>query len=171
MALTVEDGTGLTAADSYGTEADASTYVSGRYGAADAFAVGTAAQQEQWLRLAAQQLDLDYGSRLKGTRKLVGQGLLWPRKDVVDNEGYEVDNSSVPTRVKYSQFEYARRIAAGTDPLPDLERGGSVRRQKVDVIEVEYFEKATSTTTFQVVDNYMAPYLFASKSEVFFQRS
>ena len=40
--------------------------------------------------------------------------------------------------------------------VPDLERGGEIKRVKADVVEVEYMEGANSTTTFTAIDGLLA---------------
>jgi hypothetical protein len=170
MALTVEDGTGLAAADSYISEANADAYAVARYGATDPFAVLTTAQQEEKLRLAAQELDGEYLERLKGVRKTQLQGLAWPRKNVRDLDDYAVDADSVPVVVQEAQVEYARRITDGTDIHPDQERGGRVKREKIDVIDITYMDGAPASTIFDQVDRMMRSLLTGGRSEFRMER-
>ena len=74
MALVVEDGTGLSTAESYISVADADTYHSDR---GNALWTGTDAVKEEALRQATEYLDATYD--WKGSISLTTQALNWPR--------------------------------------------------------------------------------------------
>jgi hypothetical protein len=170
MALIVEDGTGKVDAESYISVADAITYVTARYGSADAFVTADTAEQERTLRLATQDNDSVYGPRLLSTPNSDTQALLWPLAAFTDIYGREIANTDIPNRLGYAVAEAARRVAAGDELYPDLERGGSVKRERVDVLEVEYLDRASDRTTYQQMDGLMRPFLSGGMGGVKLQR-
>jgi hypothetical protein len=165
MALIVEDGTGVTNASSYISIADANTYFAQLDNAS--WAALTDTQKEAALRKAAQHLWLVYWQRWKGTRTLVTQGLDWPRKDVAMSVGgvdYILDDNTVPQAIIEAQLELAAQTLVSellvTDP-----GGRRVKRQKVDVLEIEYEEGAGSVIArFPAVEYRVEPYLSTSTS-------
>jgi len=160
MALTVETGSSSATADSYVSTADATTYLSNRYGSTEAFvAMGSGDDKDALMRRAASYLDNVYAARWKGDRSAGAQALAWPRTGVYDLDGYTVGSDEIPTELGYAQAEVARRLKAGTDPLSDLERSGHVKREKVGEVEVEYMDRASGDTDFRQVDGLLRHYL------------
>lgn len=129
MALTIEDGSGVSGADSYASITDLTTYASS-YG----FILPTTdAEKEALLRRAALQMNL---MKWKGQRVSATQSLAWPRWDVeVDCE--ILPSNAIPARIQYGQMALASEIYADDLAPPEVAQGPMVR-QKVDVIEVEY---------------------------------
>ena len=74
MAIIVEDGTGLTTAETFVSVADADAY---HLAMNNATWTGAEAVKESALRRAAQYIDTRY--RYKGERKNLNQALEWPR--------------------------------------------------------------------------------------------
>ena len=74
----------------------------------------------------------------KGLKSLWNQPLEWPRRMVVDKNGYFVSATGIPLQIKWIQMEFAYRYFSGNDPFPDQDVTGSIVRERVDVIEVEY---------------------------------
>ena len=150
MPLTVEDGTGLAAADSYISEANARTYVSDRYPTSDKFLTNTDVENEPFLRRAVEELDGRYRLRYLGFRADTDQGLEWPRVEVqAPTDFFPFDPvTTYPGRdLGRAQTEVARRLVQGTDVNPDQSKGG-VTREKVDVIEVNYATPTGRRDTF-----------------------
>tara|TARA_R100001143_G_scaffold62940_1_gene67674 strand:+ start:6903 stop:7415 length:513 start_codon:yes stop_codon:yes gene_type:complete len=155
MTLVVEDGTGLTNAESYASVSEADTYFTARSNPA-AWSGLTDDDKERHLRLATQYLDLHYGGRWKGQRRLEEQALDWPRYDAEDRDGYDIDFDVVPVRLKHATIEAAlRSVSDGL--MPDLADPGAVKnsRVKVDVIEIatEYTSGNKPTPTYPIIDN------------------
>jgi len=96
----------------------------------------------------------------KGYPTTGDQSLVWPRYDV-DLYGWPVLSDEIPARLKAAQAEASMRAISG-ELSPDLKRGGAVKRRKVDVIETEYFDGASATTTYQVIDQLLKPLLKSS---------
>ena len=74
-----------------------------------------------------------------GLKSLSTQALEWPRRNVIDKNGYYVSATGIPLKIKQAQAELAYRYFTGGNPAPDLTfSGGNVVRERVDVIEIEY---------------------------------
>lgn len=143
--MIVEDGTGLPNADSYAAIATADVYLD-KYGYSswanlddDSKAIA--------LRRGTQYVDLVYGSRWRGTRKMGrAQALDWPRIDVYDCEGVPVPSDAVPYEVVYATIEAAWR--EGNEfgfLLPDATTTQIEKRVQVGQLSVEYFDPRTAT--------------------------
>jgi len=155
MALIVEDGTGKTDADSYISQADATTYI-GKYTGSTTWAGATSDNKDAALRRAAQYLDLAYGDKWKGQRKTEDQSLDWPRYNVLDRDGFYVDSDSVPVAVKNAQCEMAVEILDNGEPMTKLENAGSVKKYAVRVGPIsestEYLGGNPPVTYYRKVD-------------------
>ena len=57
----------------------------------------------------------------KGNRSSYGQALAWPRRGVVDREGFEVPFDSIPRQVKDANAEFAYRLLL-SDRAADAEK-------------------------------------------------
>ena len=163
MALTVEDGTIKSGAESYISASDATTYHTNRGNTAW---TGTDAVKEAALRRAAAFLDGRYRKRWKGVRTSpTTQAMEWPRTGVrlvdeftgdwppsqYDSENYGyLESDTIPQRLKDAQCELALRALAG-ELAPDY--NGSVIREKVDVLETEYAPGSSpGAKTYQLID-------------------
>lgn len=157
MALTIETGAIVAGADSYVSAADATTYHVAR---GNATWTGTDAVKEAALLKAAAYLDGHYRNRWKGDRvEPATQPMEWPRYGVcVSNAGgIFLDSNVIPQRLKDAQCELAL-IALSADLAPSVSAG--VKREKVDVLETEYFAGApVGTTVYTAVNNLLADLL------------
>jgi hypothetical protein len=168
MTIIVEDGTGLSTAETYISVADADTYFSNR--ANTTWSALTTANKEASLRKAADYLLQVYRLRWKGTRVNSTQALDWPRSYVARDDytysgingyttiggNYYYPSDEVPTEVARACAELA--VKASADELsPDL--GRRTIREKVDVIEVEYDPNSPQSTIYRAIDNMLAPFL------------
>lgn len=129
MALVIEDGTGVAGADSFATAAEL---------AARAIAYGWALPpdvdaQEVLLRRAAVQMS---ALGWKGRKVSMTQALAWPRTGVT-LDGETLPDTLIPGPIQYGQMALAAEIHADDIDPPEL-RQGPVKREKVDVLEVEY---------------------------------
>jgi hypothetical protein len=114
--FTVEDGTGLAAANSFGTVAEADDYHEGRGNTAWA-AIASSDLKEDCLVRGADYIEKRFGHKFRGFRRSGDQGMSWPRLDAWDNDGYAFDD--VPTKLKQAQFEYALRSNDLHELTPD----------------------------------------------------
>lgn len=150
MALIVEDGTGLSTAESYISVADADAYFLDRGNAAWAALSNDA--KEQALRKGADYLLAVYDQRWKGQRVTFEQAMSWPRYDVVVNQ-YVIPSNVIPVALKRANAELALR-ASTAELLADV--GGQVLSETVGPISVTYAEGARQNTKFALVENMLA---------------
>lgn len=113
MAFTVEDGTGLAAANSYASVATVTAYLADR--ARDAtWTAATQAAQEAALVEATDYVEARFRSRWRGIKKLSTQALSWPRNYAVDDDGNTLSSTEVPALLEYAIAEYATRALSAT---------------------------------------------------------
>lgn len=169
MALIVEDGTGKADAESYISVSDAASYLSDRGYSAFA-ALATDALKEAALRKATDYMEQAYRTRWKGTRVTATQALSWPRL-YVEREDYYVTfatppqnidgtyyypGDEVPVEVKNACALLALKSIDG-DLNADLTQG--VKREKVDVLEVEYDSASPQYVRYRAIDNMLAVFI------------
>lgn len=131
--IVVEDGTIVTGANSYLSEADLTTYATDR----GITLSGTTAV------LLIQAMDYIESQPFKGTKSTSGQSLQWPRYGVwVDS--YYVESTTIPQLLKDALAEIAIGIYGGNNPLANEDR--ETIREKVGDIEVEYSPGARAKT-------------------------
>ena len=139
----VEDGTGLPNANSLASVQDFKDYYTLRN---IDISTLTDTQIEGFLVLGTDYIVQKYdfkGSKLKDT-----QSLPFPR--VVDNE------TIFPTNVKYATILLAFKSQNGS-LLADSQQ--QVKKEKVDVLEVEYMDGSSSEVIYNDVLGYLKPYL------------
>lgn len=144
--LTVEDGTGLAAANAYVSEADFDTYWADRttdpvYTAAS-LGSATSTQKTEAILVTTQELDAENNALWKGYRKTRTQGRDWPRSDGYDNDGYAIDDASLPQALVDLTCERAARYIANitTGIIPDLTApvgGLEAERLKAGPVEID----------------------------------
>lgn len=138
--------------DSYGTEAEATTYHTSM---GNASWTGTTGELEAALRRAAVWLDGAYRDRWPGSR-LNGrnQSRDWPRVGAQDIEGFDISSTTIPSEVVKAQFEAAliELVSPGT-LSPTLTKSQIVKSEKVGPISVEYAvsESSVMEAAFPVV--------------------
>jgi hypothetical protein len=142
--MTVEDGTGLSTANSYASVAEADAYHALRGHTAW---TGTDPEKEAALIRATAYIDGEYSSRWPGVRYTGEQALDWPRNGAADSDGYIQEG--VPTAVKVATVEAAliELTDAGSLSVAQ-ERGGAIIREKVGPIETEYASTAQASTVY-----------------------
>lgn len=137
--IIVEDGTIIDNANSYVTCTD---YIA--YAASKGVTIADDFDADTELVKAAEFIGAHEGN-LKGDRVERDQPLAYPRKNLV-LEGFEWKADEIPRQVILCQMALALDIHAGIDlynPAPNPNR--AAKREKVDVIEVEYFGRAGGT--------------------------
>lgn len=135
MTLVVEDGSLVRGANSYVSFADGTAYLADR---------GITTEVDVGHLLRAADYINSFGDRFKGYQVL-GENrtalstMQWPRSYVFLDGlsiGY-LPNNEIPDLIIHAQVETALEIANNRDPLGTVS-ARQVKRQKVDVIEVEY---------------------------------
>lgn len=168
ITITVETGAVVAGANSFVSLADFKTYCDNRG------RVYTAIYGDETIKAALIKM-ADYLNDIpwKGVKTGRDNPMAWPRYGdesggslwnqiqwpasswvgVLDRDGFYIDTSAVPVEVVKAQNEGTWLILTGKDMEPVLNRGGQIKRQKVDVIETEYFATAPPTTEFKAVMN------------------
>jgi len=156
VTLTVEDGTRVANSNSYASIAEFRAYYEAHYYGATLFAL---ADDDVKKLLIMATRGLDAGVEYKGSQVAVDQSLEWPRfgvvlpydpaspsltsvitglENVVSQQPLEIPADVIPKQVKNAVIEYCRFLYAGDrDVNNDAQE---VKREKVDVIESEYFQ-------------------------------
>jgi len=160
MTIIVEDGTGLSNAESLISVSYLQTHHSNRGNTS--IALLTTAQAEEALRRTSDYFMQTYRNRWKGYLVKTTQALDWPRTDVILNDGfldYAIDPGTIPEPVKQAFADLTLKAVAG-ELLSDISQ--QVIRKKVDVIEVEYTPHSRQTKRYSAIDALLAPYLKSS---------
>jgi hypothetical protein len=152
MTFAVEDGSIVEDANSYVTIAFADSYHLDR---GNASWTGTDAVKQAALIRATDYIEQKYAGRWKGSRYDEDQALEWPRADICD-----VDEDVIPARLMQAVC-IAALEGLSTDLNPVLDR--AVKREKVDVIEVEYMDTAKAGKARPAIDGLLRPYLGGSE--------
>ena len=152
MALVIEDGSGLKSAESYVSVAECDAYHSARN---NTDWTGDQAEKEAALREATAFVEDSYRGLWRGVRATWDQALCWPRFGVMDQDGFQLASDTVPSLLKNAVCEAALR-AIQSDLTPDLDRGGEIKSQTVDVIEIEYKDNAPPGKVYPEIENKIA---------------
>lgn len=158
--LVVEDGTGLSNADSYISVTDANTYISAFKGANAVWDAAATLDKTIAARQAAQWLKK---FQWKGRREFSAQSLDWPRMYVYDDTGVMVDG--VPIGVIYAAAEVMFLIITGVTISVDVDKSKQVKRKKIDVLEWEWEAGASNQPSFPEI-NRLVSHLIQSGSKV-----
>jgi hypothetical protein len=179
ITITVETGAVVTGANSFISLADFKVFCDNRgrvYG-------GTPAVYADEVIKAALVRAGDYlnGLQWRGRKTAQANPMCWPRCDdqiyavtgfenittsigVVDKDGFIISTSTVPAQVVSAQCEAAWALLTGVDLQPNLERGGGIKREKIDVIETEYFSGASPLTRITAIEQLLSGLLRSSIS-------
>lgn len=157
MALTVETGSGLAAADSYITATAADSYFTGR-DAPTAWSGLSTALKESALKYATEWLDGHYA--WEGEVKSVespAQALGWPRTNAYDDESRVIELDAVPERIERACCEVA--LAHVDTALNTIQaRGGAVQSEQVGSLALTYFNFAEVEPTMPHVRRLLRGY-------------
>jgi hypothetical protein len=154
MAFTVEDGSGVTGANSYVTVAEAATYHLDRGNAAWAGAASDTVRQGALVR-ATDYIEQTYGDDWKGEPVATDQALSWPRCGLCG-----VDTDEIPDRLKQAVCLLALE-ALSADLNPVLDR--AIKRERVEgAVETEFMDSAKPGKARPAISGLLCPYLFGS---------
>lgn len=153
MALIIEDGSGVPGANSYASLTEIKEYATAR-------GLELPAQDDDIELLTIQAVDFvdSHEYQFQGDRTHLEQELAFPRTGVV-LFGNEIDPESIPNQLKKAQCQ-ATVDAYTEDLMPNLTR--QAKREKVDVIEVEYAESSVATPSFTKLTSLIRPLLKSS---------
>ena len=153
MALIIEDGSGVVGANSYNSVQEIRDYAAAR-----GIMLPTEDTDVEVLAVQATDYLETFRSDYQGKKTEVTQDLQWPRTGVVI-EDYDVPSNEIPKLLKHAHAQ-ATGEAYSQDLLPN--KAQVAKKEKVDVIEVEYQETSTSTVGFPKVDALLEPLLKSS---------
>jgi len=153
--IVVEDGTVVTGANSYVTEAELTAYATARN------VTLTGATDE----LIVQAMDYIEGLSYIGVKSTSAQPLQFPRYNVVV-DGYLIETATILQILKDGQMEAAIAVDAGNDPLANVTR--QTKKEKVDVLEVEYMDNAVSNTIVKKISTKLRKLLVNSNGGISF---
>lgn len=148
MTLTVEDGSQVANSNTY---VDDSEYVA--YAAARGKTIGATSTLREIELIKAMDYIEGHRAEFKGSKVASTQSLQWPRFDVwID--GFVVDSDEIPAELENAQMEAA--IITYSTELLTTGSVSDVKMEKVDVLEVEYFQGGSwETTRTDTVDVYL----------------
>jgi len=147
MALTIEDGSQVSGADSYVTRAE---YIA--YALTLGITVADTSTADDELVAASIYID-SQEPKLKGYRVSRDQSISYPRDGMYLN-GFVWESDEIPTQVKYAQFNLALDIKADIDIYNPDKTDSIVKREKIEgAIEVEYAVTEKGTVTKQSLSN------------------
>lgn len=141
--------------DTYATEADLEAYADAR----EITITGTPSV----LLIKAMDYLATLEDRWQGERTSPTQPLAWPRTGVYVY-GTLLANDAIPQSLVDAQIRLALDVDAGTELMPNIGIGasGSVIREKVDVVEVQYAEGYNnSQPIFVAVNGLLKPLMKA----------
>jgi hypothetical protein len=118
MAFTVEDGTGVAAANSYQAIADIKAYFTDR-GLDIAAVPYTDAEIQASAVRATDYMDKRFGRRYRGYKRSKAQGREWPRLSALDDDQFELDPLPNPLLYAHSEYTLLDLQLSTLSPLPD----------------------------------------------------
>jgi hypothetical protein len=157
MSLIVEDGSAASAS--------ANTYISDDYFTGFCSDLGltistyaTADRETAILRA----MDWIESQSFKGSKEDKENPLLWPRSGADDGE-FSIDEDEIPKALKkaLARAAYEELLEAGC-LAPTL--SDNIKREKIDIIETEYFSANASSKDYAAIQNYLRPILLGGKS-------
>lgn len=138
MAIIVEDGTVITGANSYVSEAELVAYGADR---GITFTGDT-------VSLLSRAMDYLESQPFIGNKNTKEQPLQWPRENVyIDGFYYEL--AEIPSLLKDAQMATAIAIGDGFDPLSTI--SPEVKKEKVGEIEVEYKDNTVQAAVARTI--------------------
>jgi hypothetical protein len=153
MTIIVEDGSGISDANSYVSLEDARIYVS---------SIGLALPAPDEDAEAALLTAMIYieNQPYQGYRANTTQALQWPRKNVVSH-GYPVASNVVPVAIWQAQARAAVMVGEGVTLTAEEYSSAVIVKEKVGPIETEYSDKnmVLGTSQFPILDTYLSAYL------------
>lgn len=155
MAFVVETGEIVAGANSFVSLAEANDFNTDR---GNAGWTGTDQVKQAALVRATDYIEQKYDGKWLGEPVYPHQSLSWPRENVPG-----VASDEIPVKLKQAVCTLALE-ALTTDLNPALARGGLVKREKVDVIEVEYMDGAGGQTKRPAIDGMLRSLLSLSSA-------
>ena len=148
--------------DVYLSVANANTYWSNKNNTV--WSNASTVEKEAALREATQYIDSAY--TFIGRQK-TDNVLAWPRYNATIHKGnfagISYDSTTIPPQIEDACAELALE-ALSARLVAVADRGGLVKREKIDVIEVEYLDFAPSGKSYSFVSMLLKPLIIGSKN-------
>jgi len=162
----VEDGTGLTLANSILSVADADQIME-NFDDPAAWTAATDAEKENALRQATRYLNYMYV--WDGYKTATTQGCQWPRYPVYDEDGTLIDSDVIPQRVMEACAHLALADINGDTLMPDNQDEGTIKKRK-DVIgpiteEREFMYGEDPDKQYTVVEMLIEPFTIGDNTQ------
>lgn len=155
MALTVEDGTRPTGANTYAALADANAYWADRGNAAWADATDDE-------KAAALIQATDYLNGLSWTgHKVAIRTMAWPRIDV-EVDGYAVDSDEIPEEVVQACCYMAGEIIGGATPLAATDR--PLTKLTAGPVNIEWDSASSQAPQYPALRSILRGYIMAGNT-------
>ena len=158
MSLVVENGSGLSNAESYVFVVDCDAYHVAHGNTPTGI---TVTDKEIALRLATQYLEARYVGQWIGTRINSTMSLSWPRFNAEDPDGYWIESNIIPQRLKDATCELALRKIQGDTLVADISEPGTVSAESVTVgpisTSTSYTGGKSQTKQYSIVDRLIGP--------------
>lgn len=173
MAFVVENGTGLSNATAYVSEADADAYVQEYYVVVPVEWSGITDQgREQHIQIATRWLDATFGGRFQGRKLQATQGLDFPRIWLYDYSRNLIPSDIVPLGIVRATTIVAVESSRGDDLIPNQADRSELKEKttKVDVITTTKKwtggASATPTKVYSLAEDLIREYLLGQGSGV-----
>lgn len=153
VTIIVEDGSNVPGSNSYVSVAEYREYASNR-------GVVLPASEDVVGSQLIRAMDYLEIQPWRGAVTYIGQSLDFPRSGVRIG-GSEIDDESIPDKIKFAQMQLALQVNAGVELFPVV--GGAtqvVAREKVGPLETQYSTNNVGTQPyFRSVSKLLAPYI------------
>lgn len=158
MALTPEDGTIVTGADSYGTQAACTTYHANLGNTA--WAALSSDEMDQAIRIATRFLDYTFAPYIRGHIYDRDQELAFPRSGLRDAEGFAWDVDEIPPDWIEASWELALVASAG-ELSSDGAKGGRLTKLKAGDVMLEWDENSPYAAQYAKANALIGRYLLS----------
>ena len=151
--------------NSFVSLADSNAYFADR-GNATWDAASDANKQSALIR-ATDYLVQKYTDRWRGAITNTSQALPWSRSGVVTSDNKLISSSEIPEAVENATSEMGLRALNNTNLFADQSAGAeSLKRNKVDVLEKEYFQGGSTQNTYTIVEEMLKDYTISFGNSV-----
>lgn len=92
---------------------------------------------------------IDHVYKYRGTKCTKQQALAFPRKNLIDDDGFEIDG--IPLNLKKAVVEAAKLVRTQDTLFITKNRDGKIKRKKVDVLETEFFDSRDDSLDYATI--------------------
>lgn len=92
---------------------------------------------------------VDHIYKYRGKKCTAQQALSFPRKNLIDDDGYEIDG--IPLNLKKAVVEAANLVKTQETLFITKNKDGNIKRKKVDVLETEFFENKDESLEYATI--------------------